>query len=506
MKPSPTSRRRFLGQASCSAVSSIPLLNTLLNLRLASSIANAAPPAPGEYRAIVCLFLSGGNDSYNMLSPYSGPSSTHANSRTEYQNSRGNLALPATGLHEITPLNTPGRTFAVHPSMPKLAARFQAGDAAFVANVGTLIEPVQNRTQVQLASKHLPLGLYSHSDQIEQWQTSVPHSRSGIGWGGRMMDLIKDINPSQLVSMNISMDGSNVFQSGTTGAEYAVFAGNPEVPGGAVALAGYSAGYTTNGSDSGLNITNAASTAVDGMLAQQYDNLLQATFQQKRRDAQDAYAIYHEATLGTLPGNVNFRLTTTPATPSTPAIPPNRLGYQLHQVAKAIMGRSTMGALRQTFFVNLGGWDHHSNTLADQEWMLRDVDDAVGAFWEQLVLLGMENNVTLFTGSDFGRTLTSNDRGSDHAWGGNHFIMGGSVDGKKIFGQYPSLALNPESGAELNPLDTGRGRMIPTTSCDEYFGELALWLGVPPSSLHLVLPNVGNFFTPGAAGPLGFFG
>ncbi|QJE96309.1 DUF1501 domain-containing protein [Luteolibacter luteus] len=490
-------RRRFLGQASCSAVSAIPVLNTLLNLRLASSIANAAPPQPGEYRALVCLFMSGGNDSFNMLSPLSGPSATHANARAEYENSRGNLALPLTGLHEIHPQNTPGRTFAVHPSMPKLAARFETGDAAFVANVGTLIEPVLNRGQVNNASKRLPLGLYSHSDQIEQWQTSVPQSRSGIGWGGRMMDLIKDINPNQLVSMNISMDGSNVFQSGVTGAEYAVKPSISATEGGAQALLGYAEGYSAN------NLTDVSSAAVDSMLARQYSHLLQQTVQQKRRDAQDAYAIYHEATLGTLPGSVDFRLVANQALD----LPANRLGQQLHQVAKAIMGRSTMGALRQTFFVNLGGWDHHSNTLAEQEWMLRDVDDAIGAFWDQLALLGVQDQVTLFTGSDFGRTLTSNDQGSDHAWGGNHFIMGGAVDGRKIFGQYPGLALNPEgNGAELNPLDTGRGRMIPTTSCDEYFGELALWLGVPPSSLHLVLPNVGNFFTPGATGPLGFFG
>lgn len=495
-------RRRFLGQASCSAVSAVPVLNTLLNLRLASSIANAAPPQAGEYRALVCLFMSGGNDSYNMLSPLTGPSSTHADSRTEYGNSRGNLALPLAGLHEIHPLNTPGRTFAVHPSMPKLAARFEAGDAAFIANVGTLIEPVFNRGEVINASKRLPLGLYSHSDQIEQWQTSVPHSRSGIGWGGRMMDLIKDINPGQLVSMNISMDGSNVFQSGVTGAEYAVKPSTSATAGGAQALLGHAADYGSN------HLTNVSSAAVDSMLARQYSHLLQETVQQKRRDAQDAYAIYHGATSAALPGNVEFRLAATRApdpNPNNVMLPPNRLGQQLHQVAKAIMGRGAMGAVRQTFFVNLGGWDHHSNTLAEQQWMLRDVDDAVAAFWQQLGLLGVQDQVTLFTGSDFGRTLTSNDRGSDHAWGGNHFVMGGAVDGRKIFGQYPSLALNPESGGELNPLDTGRGRMIPTTSCDEYFAELALWLGVPPSSLHLVLPNVGNFFTPGSpVGPLGF--
>jgi uncharacterized protein (DUF1501 family) len=481
-------RRSFLGQTSCAGISSIPLLNTLLNLRLAGSIANAAPPLAGEYRAIVCLFMSGGNDSYNMLTPYSGASATNANSFTEYQSSRGNLALSQPALHQISPLNTPGRTFGVHPSMPNLAACFEAGDAAFIANVGTLIEPVQNRAQVAAASKFLPLGLYSHSDQIEQWQTSVPQSRTGTGWAGKVMDLIRDINPGQAVSMNISMDGSNVFQSGVTGAEYAVSPGNSEQPGGATALLGYEAGYNSNN-----GFTNAASTAVDGMLAQQYSHLLQSTYQQKRQTAQDAYAIYSSATQGTLPGNIVF--------------PNTSLGRQLKQVARAIMGRNALGALRQTFFVNRGGWDHHSETLASQLVMLGEVDDAIAAFWAQLRALGIEDQVTLFSGSDFGRTLTSNDRGSDHAWGGNHFVMGGSVIGKKIYGSYPSLALNPETGAEINPLDTGRGRLIPTTSCDQYFAELALWLGVPPSSLPLVLPNIGNFYaTSSSTSPLGLFG
>lgn len=480
------SRRRFLRQA-CSGMSALPVLNTLLNLRLASSVANAAPPANGEYRALVCLFLSGGNDSFNLLSPYSGASLTGPDARLEYEISRGDLALPLSSLHEIHPLNTPGRSFGVHPAMPNLAARFQAGKAAFVANVGTLIEPVFNRAQVDAASKRLPLGLYSHSDQIEQWQTSVPGSRTGIGWGGRMMDLIKDINPNPVVSMNISMDGSNVFQTGVTGAEYAVDPGNDQEPeGGAVALRSYNAGYDPND-----GVANAASTAIDSMMAQKYSNLLQSTYQQRRRDAQAAYGIYASATASDLSGNITFPNTT--------------LGRQFHQVAKALMGRGQIGALRQTFFVNRGGWDHHSDTINLQQAMLGEVDDALGAFWDQVELLGIADKVTLFTGSDFGRTLTSNAQGSDHAWGGNHFIMGGAITGQKIYGTYPGLAVNPDAGAEVNSLDTGRGRLIPTTSCDEYFAELALWLGVPPSSLSLVLPNIGNFYSPSANGPLGFF-
>jgi uncharacterized protein (DUF1501 family) len=278
-----------------------------------------------------------------------------------------------------------------------------------------------------------------------------------------------------------------VFQTGISGAEYAVDAGNAQDAnsGGAVALSGYSANYDANN-----GFLNATSAAVDSQLALEYTNLLQQTFAQKRKTAQEAYALYSSATAGALPGNVVF--------------PNTALGRQLKQVAKAIKGRVALGAVRQTFFVNRGGWDHHSETVAQQQGMLAEVDDAIAAFWAQLGALGMQNNVTVFSASDFGRTLTSNDRGSDHAWGGNHFVLGGSVVGKRIYGSYPSLAVNPDSGSEINPLDTGRGRLIPTTSCDEYFAEMALWLGVSASDLPQILPNIGNFYSSGGTPPLGF--
>jgi uncharacterized protein (DUF1501 family) len=221
----PVSRRSFLRQIGCTGMSALPLLNTLVNLRLMQGVASSdTPPATGEYRALVCILLAGGNDSFNMLTPFSGPSATAGDSYAEYLASRSNLALLKTSNHllEIHPTNTPGRTFGVHAAMPELANLFETGKAAFVSNVGSLIEPVQNRTQVAQNLKRLPLGLYSHSDQIEQWQTSIPHSRSGIGWAGRMADLLKDLNANQAVPMNISLDGSNVFQTGNTVAEYSI--------------------------------------------------------------------------------------------------------------------------------------------------------------------------------------------------------------------------------------------------------------------------------------------
>ncbi len=462
-------RRQFLGQANCAAIGSISVLNTLLNLRLAGHLAAENGPGANGYRAVVCLFFSGGNDSFNVLTPWSG------SEFAEYTASRADLALGQENLIRIHPDNTPGRTFAVNSAMPNLAARFDAGDAAFVANVGTLIEPVMNRTQVAQNLKRLPLGLYSHSDQIEQWQTSVPHSRSGLGWAGRTADLLKDLNTSQAVSMNISTDGSNVWQTGRTIAEFAAYPGNSQQPdGGAIALQGYNPAFSATNS-----FEQVTSGALDSQLALEYANLLQQTYQTKRRSALESYEAFSAAISGTLPGNIAF--------------PNSSLGRQLKVVARALLGHGQLGACRQTFFVNWGGWDHHSETLANQAAMLPQVDAALGAFWAQLVALGMENDVLVYSASDFGRTLTSNGRGSDHAWGSNQFVLGGAVDGKKIHGAFPSLAVNPASGPEVNPLDTGRGRLIPTTSCDAFFAEMALWLGVPRSSLPLVLPNIGNF-------------
>jgi uncharacterized protein (DUF1501 family) len=467
-------RRHFLGQASCGAVSSIPVLNTLLNLSFAEKISAVTAPANGEYRALVCLFLSGGNDSFNMLVP------REASAYAQYQATRSNLALAPGSLIDIHPTGQP--TFAVHSGMPEVASLFEAGNAAFVANVGTLIEPVQNRTQVNTLAKQLPLGLFSHSDQIEQWQTSLPHQRSGIGWAGRAADLLQDLNANPKVPMNISLDGSNVWQTGNNVAEYAI------TTGGAVALQNYKFGWQQY--DTG---SQAFSQGVDSQLALQYSNVLMQTFNTRKKAAMDAYDAFTTATSGALPGGVTF--------PST------YVGSRLQMIAKAIQGHAhaSLGAVRQTFFINWGGWDHHSGVLTYQSQMLPQVSAAIGAFYSSLTAMGMQNNVTLFTASDFGRTLTSNGQGSDHAWGGNQLVVGGSVVGKKIHGQFPSLALNPQSGPEQNPLDLGSGRLIPTTSCDQFFAELALWLGVSPTDLPLVLPNIGNFYSPGSSSPpIGF--
>jgi uncharacterized protein (DUF1501 family) len=461
----PISRRRFLGEASCSAVSSIPLLNTILNLNLAGKIA-AAEPASNEYRALICLFLEGGCDSFNVLVPRG------ASEYAEYLAARDNLALAQNTLLPINPTNNVGRQLGLHPAVPELQSLFENGKAAFIANVGTLVQPATTRAMYD-ASLNMPLGLFSHSDQQEQWQTSTPDQRSAIGWAGRAADLLAQLNSIQSVSMNITLSGQNIWQSGQNIFSYSIDQT------GAQSLNGYNPQFVNDGS-----VEQFRSGAVDGQLSQIYSNVFEQAFMKSKKDAMDAYQIFTSATAPALPGNVVF--------------PGSDIGAQLQMIAKAIAGRSALGATRQTFFVVYGGWDHHSNVLGGEQAMLPEISQAVNAFYMQMVALGISNQVTLFTASDFGRTLTSNGNGSDHAWGGNQFVVGGGVHGKQIYGQYPSLALD-------GTLDVGRGRLIPTTSVDQYFAELAIWLGVSRASLPLVLPNIGRFFnTSGTSWPLGF--
>ena len=460
----PLSRRRFLGQLNCAAISSLPVLNTLLNLRMAGSAAAAATPT--GHRALVCLFLSGGSDTFNILVPRGDAE------YAEYSTVRGGIALPQRSLLPITPVVSPGLQLGLHPQLPGIQSLFESGKAAFLANVGTLLEPV-TKDEYDNDLKRLPLGLYSHSDQVEQWHTSTPNIHSAKGWGGRMGDLLKDLNTLDTVSMNISLTGSNIWQSGESVYEYTVTSD------GAIPLDGYDASDTDKWSTVPIR-----TKAVDSQLGFEYQHLLSQAFTAKQRGAMDAYALFNTATAADLPATVSF--------------PDTELGRQLKMVAKAIAGHSTLNHSRQTFFIEYGGWDHHDALLTSQAEMLPEVDAAVKAFFDCLTALGMQNNVTLFTASDFSRTLTTDGDGADHAWGGNHLVVGGAVKGRNIYGQYPSLY-------EDNPLDVGRGRLIPQIAVDSYFAELALWLGVPKSSLDIVLPNIRTFYDlNGTTAPLGF--
>lgn len=443
-----------------------PLINTLLNLRLAGSVA-AAAPGPNDYRALVCLFLPGGMDSFNLLVPRGDDE--HA----EYQAVRKDLALAKNTLLPINPTVDPGLLLGLHPAVSGLQSLFEEGKAAFVANVGTLVERVTAKSQVWDSTKRLPLGLFSHSDQIEQWQTSLPNTRSSRGWAGRAADVLRSLNTSDLVSMNISLAGTNYWQSGQQTIEYTVNAY------GAVTLDGYDPADVNPWS-----LTPLRTRAVDEQLALSYDHLFAQAFQKSKIGAVDAYEQFNVATNVTLPENVVW--------------PDSDFSRSMQMIAKSIAGHAVLGHKRQTFFIQYGGWDHHDEVLRSMNGQLTGMSAVVTAFYRCLEAMGFGDKVTLFTASDFGRTLTSNGAGSDHAWGGNQLVVGGAVAGRRIFGQYPELF-------EDNALDVGRGRLIPTTSVDEYFAELALWLGVPRGDLATVLPNIGAFFdTSGSSQPLGF--
>ncbi|MDH3626376.1 MAG: DUF1501 domain-containing protein [Acidobacteriota bacterium] len=457
-RPVDPSRRRFLGQASCAAVGTTALFNTVLNMGMFNTLAAGA----ADYKGMVCLFLSGGADSFNMMVP-SGDSEY-----AEYAATRGDLALLQTDLLPILPATPDGRSYGLHPGLGPLQTLFEQNQLAFVANVGTLVEPT-TLAQYENRSVNLPLGLFSHSDQQMHWQSSVPDQRSPVGWAGRMADILQASNCNQNISMNISLSGSNIFQSGHITNHYTIG------PNGSVGLLNY------NQPDPESQIRTSA---IDGILGLNYQNVFEKTFAMRMRGAIDAHEEFSAAIAGLPPLMTQFSDT--------------RLSQRFRMIAQTIQAREVLGMRRQTFFVEAGGWDHHDEVIANQAVMLPEIAAALSEFQAAMVEIGVANDVTTFTASDFGRTLTSNGRGSDHAWGGNHIVMGGAVAGGDVYGSYPSMSLG-------SSLDTGRGRLIPTLAVDEYFADLALWFGIPSPDLELVLPNINRFYnTASVQPPIGF--
>ena len=462
------SRRQFLGEASCASVGSASLFSTLLNMRMANAAAAfETTSADDDYKALVCLFFAGGNDSFNMLVPAGNAE------YAEYQQTRSDLALSQGSLLPLNGTDNAGRSFGVHPSMPEVQGLYNNGDLTFVANVGTLVERTTKAAYESGAAK-LPVGLFSHIDQIAHWQTSVPDKRTGFGWGGRTADLLKSLNDNQNISMNISLSGTNTFQAGTSVVDYAIEPrGN-----GSIAITGFDRPIET------VDILKKA--AIESMLDLEYQNLFEQTFKNTTKTAINNHSQFSSAIGAVAPFTTQFSA--------------NQISQSFQMVAKTIAARRALGFKRQTFFIMFGGWDHHDEVLNNQLAMLSVVSKAMGEFNAAMKELNVHDKVTTFTASDFGRTLTSNGRGSDHAWGGNHMVMGGAVNGNRIYGEYPSLFVD-------NPLDVGRGSLIPTTSCDEYFAELALWFGVNSADLDTVFPNIDRFYThqPNKT-PVGFLG
>ena len=457
------SRRQFIGQANCAAVGTASLLSSLLSLRLTAGAASASKFT--DYKALVCLFLNGGNDSFNMLVP------RQQSAYNEYEQVRGGvggtgLAIPRADLHQITSSlqNSPNGAgysdFGIHPDLPYLKTLYDQGDLAFVSNVGSLIEPT-SLVQYNDGSKPKPEGLFSHPDHQVHWQTLVPQVRGSApkGWGGRMAEVMSHANQQSNIAMNISLSGANVLQSGTTTVPYITD------PRGVVELSNY-------GQDPTLAL------AVDDILGQHYQSIYSKTLAHTNRNSIDASVAFKSA-LDSL---------STPFDPSV--ISDETQTYKrLSMVSKIMEARTALSMNRQIFFVERGGWDHHNELLTPQSDLFIELNEAIEIFWTAIQSMGLQNNVVLYTASDFGRTLTSNGSGSDHAWGGNHFIISGSgnINGGEIYGEYPDLALNNSS------TDLGRGRILPTTSVDSYMAELAYWYGVPNSEISTVIPNINNF-------------
>lgn len=471
-----TTRRTFLGQANCAAVGTVSLASSLFTLKMMEGAAYA--DTPSGYKALVCLFLLGGNDSFNMLVPrdptaYAEYTTVRGGVYDAITNPTGLALDSATELLSITSAGQSYSNFGIHHHLPFLQTRYNAGDLAFVANVGTLIEPT-TIAQYNAGSTLTPVGLFSHADEQMHWQTLVPQVRGAgpKGWAGRVADIMEEANLGGSVGMNISVAGNNVFQAGPASVPYITS------PNGVALLKDYDNPSLTN--------------AIDSILAQQYGNLYQKTMASRNRSAIDAAEAF-AAAIAPYDYSGDFPTTST--------------GKQLRNVAEILAARGPAGLNmnRQIFYVTRGGWDHHNEVINAQEFLFTEINDAIEAFWNKLVGLGLENDVVLFTATDFGRTLTSNGRGSDHAWGGNAFIMGGSagsggsLNGGKIYGTYPPLA----TGSDW---DIGRGRLLPTTSVDEYCVELASWFGVPATELDTIFPNYPNFHPSIPAYPLGILG
>lgn len=481
----PISRRGFIKQINCAAVGTSAILNTLLNLKLANSV--AAQGGPLDNKALVCLFFSGGMDSFNLLVPWEQSAYNIYSATRGAYGSDGGLALDRNALLQLA---APSANFGLHPSCVNLQAMangtgpFTQRRLAFLTNIGTLVQPI---TKAQFnawengnnAALPVPKALFSHSDQIEQWQTAVPQGMAQLsGFAGRAADILNAYYNTGTTSMSISFGGNNVFQVGNSTQQFVV------TPEGALSFEGNTGGANPNP----LQLKNSA---LRSTLDQHYTNLLTESFSQltKQSDAaQLNFQTQFDSAGAQLGGTVDGYF------PGN-----NYLATTLKAVVKTIKIRSQLGLRRQTFFVNWGGWDHHGELLNTEAGMLTDVDAALGAYQHALETLGLADDVITFTSSDFGRTLRSNGRGTDHAWGGNAMVFGGKVDGGKIFGTYPDLTLD-------GPDDVGRGgRLLPSMPVDLYFAELLKWFGVSAGNMSYVLPNIANFWNPNSATPpLGF--
>ena len=475
-------RRDFLRQSTCKALGITGVVNTLAHLRLTTAALAADAPLTGDYKALVVLFLFGGNDSNNMLVP----TNQHPQ-RGTYETGRGILALPDDSLAKLNFPSASDQQFGLHPRMAAAQSIFNEGELAFVANVGTLAFPV-TRQEYLSGSVPLPPQLFSHSDQQEQWQSSIPDRPFQSGWGGRAADLLNaSYNASSEVSMSISLAGVNQLQVGTSGdvVQYAVGTN------GAISLAGFGGNYG-NAFDTAGNYRNSDTgrrlRTLDQVMRYTHENLMEENYNEVVRRARANEGIIGEAGAAAVASGVDFDAIFDNAK--------TRLGDQLKQIARLIAGRDCLGNRRQIFFCSAGGYDTHQDQLNSHGNLMEELGNALSAFNDAMKAAGTHDQVMTISHSDFTRTFTPNgddpgSSGSDHGWGGHHFAMGGPVRGGQIYGTYPDLTVE-------GPDDTNgrRGRTIPTTSVEQFSAVPARWLGVESSALEAIFPNLRRFDDP----------
>lgn len=451
MNPTILTRRRFLKQTA--GLAGATAFATALDMH---KWAAAAPL--DDYKALVCVYLYGGNDGMGTVVPRAGTAYTN------YAAARGPIALSAAGLLPIDPLTAQSAQLGFPAAMAEMQTLFQQQHLAVLSNVGPLVVPT-TRAQFLAGSVALPANLFAHDEQGEQWQSlqsSSPNSQL-TGWGGRTADLLRSLNGASKVSLSISINGANILQIGRNVVQYQMY------PGGTIGLDGYQA---TGG--------DQIATALRTIFSQSRSNMLDDAWNKKMSSAIDTEQALSNA-LNTAP-------------PLATVFPDTYFSRQLQMVARLIGISNQLGIKRQVFFTALGGFDTHGQQNTDHPLLLRELSKALDAFYKATVELGGASKVTTFTASEFGRTLANNEQGTDHAWGSNHFIMGGAVKGGDCYGKYPTVEL-------AGPDDSGdQGRWIPTTAVDQYSATLAKWFGVSATDIPLVVPNIARF----ASRDLGF--
>ena len=436
---------------------------TLVSAGLFSSMAGfqsalAATTNTQGYKALVCLFLVGGNDALNWLVPLSNAG------YSSYAQARGNIALPQSTPLALNGTASDGYTYGIHSGCPELQALFNASGSnlAFINNVGTLVKPTA-KSDVQSGAAVLPPQLFSHIDQQIQWMTSIPNSQQRFGWAGRIADLYASNGYTPKLAMNINVGGVNYWQSGQNSIPYVLG------PNGAPVLNN----INNTGYRNGLRASTVAALYSQ---AASDPNLLVNQYAAIQSSAASKVAIVNSAfaTAGDL------------QTPFPGYDSDSGLGAQLHEVARCIKAQSQLGDARQIFYVQMLGFDTHNGVIGTQNTLMPILSKNINTFWNAMKEIQMQNNVTLFTASDFGRSMGSNGDGSDHAWGSHHLLLGGAVNGGKFYGKMPTVQIG-------GPDDYGSGQIIPTMATDQYAARLAQWFGVGQSDLNTLFPNLANF-------------